>query len=228
MARVATTAAWSEGHRTGWRSSIEASTGSRAPISAAAVATLYNAGEYDHPVAQRALEYALENLGADANYLFYGHLYLSQACYQVGGEVWSDYYRSVSRWLLEAQQDDRAEPEAEVHEQRIVGGHGECAARRQQRLGARALQNDAGIAVLGQFDERRLVPLGHEFLEELARFLAPHSEHGSARPAIGLFGLGFGLSIGPSGEGRSVAGGAYERSRPSRPGVPAEMARRIR
>ena len=59
-------------------------------ISAAAVATLYNAGEYDSTVAESCLEFVWGNYQAtdgwrkQGGHDFYSHLYASQAFYMAG------------------------------------------------------------------------------------------------------------------------------------------------
>ncbi|MCZ6688937.1 MAG: terpene cyclase/mutase family protein [Planctomycetota bacterium] len=86
--------------------------GSRPPITAAAVATLYNAGAYDSPVAKKALAYCDKNIsvsgaGASGHY-YYTHLYLAQAYYQAGGKRWDDYYPAIRDWMIKAQQNGGA------------------------------------------------------------------------------------------------------------------------
>ncbi|MCH9016687.1 MAG: hypothetical protein IIB89_02845 [Chloroflexi bacterium] len=67
---------------------------SRPPITAAAVVCWYNAGQYDHPNASKALAYCKANigLGADrsgvAGHYYYAHLYFSQAMYLSGEAAW--------------------------------------------------------------------------------------------------------------------------------------------
>lgn len=86
--------------------------GSRPPITAAAVATLYNAGEYDSPLALKCLAYCDRNIaigfgdGVYWGHYYYSHLYLSQAKYQRGGREWEQYYQAMSRKLLGIQQGD--------------------------------------------------------------------------------------------------------------------------
>ena len=50
----------------------------RPPITAAACAVLYNAGQYDHPVAEKALKFARRNLpiSGGGGHHYYAHLYL--------------------------------------------------------------------------------------------------------------------------------------------------------
>jgi Prenyltransferase and squalene oxidase repeat len=85
----------------------------RLPISAAAVATLYNAGEYDSPLANRCLDFVWQrfedrkqwvtNQGHD----FYTHLYASQAFYMAGDKYWDKYFPATRDQLLKMQ--DKAE-----------------------------------------------------------------------------------------------------------------------
>jgi uncharacterized protein YfaS (alpha-2-macroglobulin family) len=84
---------------------------SRAPISAAAVAVLYNAGRYDDPIAKRALDYAVRHLptnGSGNHHHFYAQLYLSQALYQEGAARWAEHYRKLGTWLRRQQRADGA------------------------------------------------------------------------------------------------------------------------
>ena len=91
------------------RYSVSSGGGGRAPITAAAVAVLYNAGRYDDPMAEKALRYAMRTLpvnGSGNSHHYYAQLYLAQALYQRGGEDWDEYYRKMSDWLLSQQQRD--------------------------------------------------------------------------------------------------------------------------
>jgi hypothetical protein len=67
----------------GIRYQMAFSGGSQPAITAAAVATLYNAGNYD-----------------------YSQLYYAQAKYQRGGSEWARYYRAISQRLAQAQNGD--------------------------------------------------------------------------------------------------------------------------
>lgn len=85
------------------RYSVNNGGGGRAPITAAAVAVLYNAGKYDDPIAEKALVYAKKTLpvnGSGNGHHYYAQLYLAQALYQQGGSEWDEYYAEISRWLL--------------------------------------------------------------------------------------------------------------------------------
>lgn len=97
--------------------------GSRPPITAAAVAVLYNAGEEDSPVAVRAMRYLDKLLAGSRNRLFGGHkfysmLYLAQAKYLMVGvkdrdgklvqteNDWAEFFTSVRDDLINTQQED--------------------------------------------------------------------------------------------------------------------------
>lgn len=91
------------------RYSMNSGGGGRAPITAAAVAVLYNAGKYDDPIAEKALTYSKKTLpvnGSGNGHHYYAQLYLAQALYQKGGKEWLSYYSRMSAWLLEQQQRD--------------------------------------------------------------------------------------------------------------------------
>lgn len=95
--------------------------GSRPPITAAAVAVLYNAGEYDSPMAAKALAYCKKNIAIDEGagggfwgHYYYSHLYMSQAMYQSGEKDWSFYYPKISKALLSKQEGDGSWNEASV------------------------------------------------------------------------------------------------------------------
>ncbi len=81
---------------------------SRPPITAAAVAVLYNAGKYDDPMAEKALQYALRTLPVTggSGHHYYAHYYLAQALYQRGGKDWTKYFSGKSNWLLRQQRAD--------------------------------------------------------------------------------------------------------------------------
>ncbi|MCO5165463.1 MAG: terpene cyclase/mutase family protein [Planctomycetes bacterium] len=87
-------------------------TGSQPAITAAAVAVLYNAGQYDSPVARRCLEFCRQRIdvraggGGGFGHWFYTHLYLSQAYWQVGGQDWERYFPLVRDHLINTQGAD--------------------------------------------------------------------------------------------------------------------------
>lgn len=84
------------------------------PITAAAVATLYNAGEYESELAETCLEYVFKHF-ADMKRLdvpgahghtYYSHLYASQAFYQAGDKYWGNYFPRASKLLLKEQRQN--------------------------------------------------------------------------------------------------------------------------
>ncbi len=86
--------------------------GSRAPITAAAVACWFNAGMYDDPRARRALNYCKKTVGIGPGqqgvwgHYFYAHLYLSQVMYLAGEDEWRDYFPRLRDHLLSVQNED--------------------------------------------------------------------------------------------------------------------------
>ena len=69
--------------------------GGRAPITAAAVACLFNAGDYDSKFVPKLLKYCRRNLSDISNQGFghwhYAHYYYSQVLYREGDKMWEDY-----------------------------------------------------------------------------------------------------------------------------------------
>ena len=86
--------------------------GSRPPITAAAVATLYNAGQYDNPVAKGALAYTMRLLRKNGNdpwkayrgHAFYSMLYVAQALWVSGDKNWKMFFPKIRDGLI-AKQD---------------------------------------------------------------------------------------------------------------------------
>ena len=82
---------------------------SRAPITAAAVCCWFNAGEYDNPLARRALQYAKEQLKPDSRvsgHDYYAHLYLAQALYVGRDPYWKEYFPKRRDLFLGQQRTD--------------------------------------------------------------------------------------------------------------------------
>ena len=92
--------------------SLLAGGGPRLPISAAAVATLYNAGQFDSPIATDCLKYvwgqfrAAEGWDKGGGHAFYAHLYASQGFYMAGDEYWDNYFPKTRDQLLAMQAGD--------------------------------------------------------------------------------------------------------------------------
>jgi hypothetical protein len=84
--------------------------GPRLAISCAACATLYNAGEYDAPIAERCLNYIWPffkdgrfNIGG---FDHYAQLYASQAFYLAGDKYWDVYFPPIRDDLIKIQDAD--------------------------------------------------------------------------------------------------------------------------
>lgn len=88
--------------------------GSRPAITAAAIACLYNAGEYDDKYVPKMLEYCAQHLQPNQRDSFghwhYAHFYYAQVKYREGGDEWQQYIETISKRLLdevdEIQSDD--------------------------------------------------------------------------------------------------------------------------
>jgi hypothetical protein len=91
--------------------SYYARTGTRTPITAAAVCCLYSTGDYDSPLAESCLKYVQQEFKASnyefsSGHYFYLHLYASQAFYQAGDEYWDAYFPPARDSLLKQQGGD--------------------------------------------------------------------------------------------------------------------------
>ena len=79
--------------------------GGRPPISAAAIACLFNAGEYDDKFVPNLLQYCEKTLGNissnnDYGHWHYAHYYYSQVRYRQGGKEWEDYRDKLYKRLV--------------------------------------------------------------------------------------------------------------------------------
>jgi hypothetical protein len=78
--------------------------GGRPAITAAAIACLYNAGEYDDDYVPRMVDYCRKQLDPSLRDSFghwhYAHFYYSQVQYREGGEAWQTYRKAVEKRLL--------------------------------------------------------------------------------------------------------------------------------
>lgn len=78
-------------------------------ISAAAVATLYNAGEFEGAIATDCLKFVWDAFQASkdwnkgAGHTYYAHLYASQAFYMAGDQYWDKYFPAARDQLLAMQ-----------------------------------------------------------------------------------------------------------------------------
>jgi squalene cyclase len=84
--------------------------GGRPAISAAAIACLYNAGEYDGDYVPRVLNYCKKNLDNISNEGFghwhYAHYYYSQVMYREAGKTWDEYRAKVLQRIISEQAAD--------------------------------------------------------------------------------------------------------------------------
>jgi hypothetical protein len=89
--------------------SLSSPTGPRLPISAAAVATLYNSGVFDAPIAVDCLKYVWDQFRASddwnkgGGHAFYTHLYASQGFYMAGDAYWDVYFPKTRDQLIAMQ-----------------------------------------------------------------------------------------------------------------------------
>jgi hypothetical protein len=84
--------------------------GTQPPITAAAVAVMYSAGQYENDVAHRCLEYCVKQVKSnpslfDQGHKFYAMLYLSQAMYLSSEENWKMYFPRTRDDLLRSQSE---------------------------------------------------------------------------------------------------------------------------
>ena len=84
--------------------------GGRPAITAAAVACLFNAGEYDGKYVPQLLKYCKKNFDDIGNQSFghwhYAHYYYSQVMYREGGKNWESYRDKISQKLLREATND--------------------------------------------------------------------------------------------------------------------------
>jgi hypothetical protein len=96
----------------GIRYSLLSGGGPRLPISAAAVATLYNAGQFDSEIATDCLKYVWDQFRASegwdkgSGHAFYTHLYAAQGFYMAGDQYWDKYFPPTRDQLLSMQGPD--------------------------------------------------------------------------------------------------------------------------
>lgn len=90
--------------------------GAHLPISAAAIATLYNAGQYDSKLADSCLQYVKKQFDLQKNnwqnggHAYYTNLYAAQAFYQAGDKYWDGYFPDARDQLIKMQGQDGSWP----------------------------------------------------------------------------------------------------------------------
>ena len=95
--------------------------GARPPITAAAVATMFNSGDYKSEKVKKMLAYCEKNVwpgqgGAARNFghWHYAHYYYAQVMYRLGDEKWNKYFKDVGRNILRKQSASGAWKEGHV------------------------------------------------------------------------------------------------------------------
>ena len=92
--------------------------GGRPPITAAALACLFNAGEYDNEYVPKLLDYSKKNLWNLGNGGFghwhYAHYYYSQVLYREGGATWEEYRDRICARLIKDVQPDGSWTQASI------------------------------------------------------------------------------------------------------------------
>ncbi len=93
----------------GLRYSYMTQSGTRPPITAAAAAGMFNAGEYDSAEVKKMLEYCKNNVwpgkgnGSDGGHWHYMHYYWAQVMYRQGDEKWQQYWNDVGQDIIRKQ-----------------------------------------------------------------------------------------------------------------------------
>jgi len=83
--------------------------GERPPITAAGIAVLYNAGQYDSKHLPKMFEYCKANISLTVQaqgHDSYTHLYYSQACFFHSEEKWREYISKIGPDLVKSQMSD--------------------------------------------------------------------------------------------------------------------------
>lgn len=94
--------------------------GARPPITAAALAALFNAGEYDTDLTKRMRDYCRRTIWPDksvdssSGHWHYMHFYFAQVVYRTGGEEWEKYRTELSSKLIKEAQPTGGWPDQQV------------------------------------------------------------------------------------------------------------------
>jgi ribosomal protein L17 len=94
--------------------------GARPPITAAALAAMFNAGEYDTELTTRMRDYCKRNiwpersLSSSNGFWHYMHFYFAQVVYRTGGEDWQRYRTELTTKLLREMQSGGGWADAQV------------------------------------------------------------------------------------------------------------------
>ena len=94
--------------------------GARPPITAAGLAAMFNAGEYDTEQTKLMLAYCEKNVWPGQNqaqyfgHWHYAHYYYAQVMYRMGDEKWNKYFADISKDILRKQSASGAWKEGHV------------------------------------------------------------------------------------------------------------------
>ena len=100
--------------------SLKNPSGSRPPISAAAIACLFSSGEYEDETAVKLLKYCEKNIDGNSSqalmsgHWHYTHFYYSQVQYRMGDEKWNKYFNAISKQILAQQSPNGSWKEGHV------------------------------------------------------------------------------------------------------------------
>ena len=99
--------------------SIKQRGGARAPITAAAVAAMFSAGEYDSGDVKQMVEYCEKNIwpgggNRQFGHWHYAHLYYAQVMYRRGGEKWDEYLDDIGGTIVRQQSSSGAWDEGHI------------------------------------------------------------------------------------------------------------------
>jgi hypothetical protein len=92
----------------------------RPPITAAAVAAMFNAGDYKSEKVKKMLAYCEKNVwpgrggGVNFGHWHYAHYYYAQVMYRTGDEKWGKYFKDVGQTILRKQSASGAWKEGHV------------------------------------------------------------------------------------------------------------------
>lgn len=97
----------------GIRYSFKSGGGSRPPITAAAVAVLFNAGDYDSPQIEKMKQFCEQqvwpgsgNIQRSFGHWHYTHYYYSQVMYRQGDDKWNKYFQFFTEQIVRQQSSD--------------------------------------------------------------------------------------------------------------------------
>lgn len=94
--------------------------GARPPITAAAVACMFNSGEYESDYVKKLMNYCRQHLsptrvnGNEFGHWHYAHYYYAQAMFRLGGNEWDKYYQAIGDHVIRQQSASGAWKEGHI------------------------------------------------------------------------------------------------------------------